>query len=132
MEKPGGHGERSVAVGVVDMALHDLAVKVAAVPLFRWISDHYGDGDPDQSVFVYAAGGYYAPGKSKRDLRDETKGFLDAGYNVVKMKIGGAHLAEGLIACLVGGDRTTSAVATRLPAQLVVRHSTAPVPSRNG
>jgi len=95
-EKPGGHGERSVAVGVVDMALHDLAAKVAGVPLFRWISDHYGDGNPDQSVFVYAAGGYYAPGKSERDLQAEMKGFLDAGYSVVKMKIGGADLAEDL------------------------------------
>jgi L-alanine-DL-glutamate epimerase-like enolase superfamily enzyme len=95
-EKPGGHGERSVAVGVVDMALHDLAAKVAGVPLHRWISDHYGDGSTDDSVFVYAAGGYYAPGKSYRDLQDEMKGFLDAGYNVVKMKIGAADLAEDL------------------------------------
>jgi L-alanine-DL-glutamate epimerase-like enolase superfamily enzyme len=95
-EKPGGHGERSVAVGVVDMALHDLAAKIAGVPLYRWISDHYGDGEPDESVFVYAAGGYYAPGKSHRDLQDEMKGFLDAGYDVVKMKIGAADLAEDL------------------------------------
>ena len=95
-EKPGGHGERSVAVGVVDMALHDLVAKIAGVPLYRWISDHYGDGDPDESVFVYAAGGYYAPGKTDRDLQDEMKGFLDAGYRVVKMKIGGADLAEDL------------------------------------
>jgi L-alanine-DL-glutamate epimerase-like enolase superfamily enzyme len=95
-EKPGGHGERSVAVGVVDMALHDLAAKIAGVPLYRWISDHYGDGDPDDSVFVYAAGGYYAPGKSDRDLQDEMRGFLDAGYDVVKIKIGGASLAEDL------------------------------------
>ncbi|WP_107764373.1 mandelate racemase/muconate lactonizing enzyme family protein [Nocardioides terrigena] len=95
-EKPGGHGERSVAVGVVDMALHDLAAKAAGVPLYRWISDHYGDGEPDESVFVYAAGGYYAPGKTDRDLQDEMRGFLDAGYEVVKMKIGGADLAEDL------------------------------------
>ena len=95
-EKPGGHGERSVAVGVVDMALHDLAAKIAGVPLYRWISDQYGDGDPDDSVFVYAAGGYYAPGKSDRDLQDEMRRFLDAGYDVVKMKIGGAPLAEDL------------------------------------
>jgi L-alanine-DL-glutamate epimerase-like enolase superfamily enzyme len=95
-EKPGGHGERSVAVGVVDMALHDLAAKIAGVPLFRWISDHYGDGKPDESVFVYAAGGYYAPGKTYVDLQDEMRGFLDAGYEVVKMKIGGADLAEDL------------------------------------
>ncbi|WP_181764135.1 mandelate racemase/muconate lactonizing enzyme family protein [Streptomyces albidus (ex Kaewkla and Franco 2022)] len=95
-EKPGGHGERSVAVGVVDMALFDLASKIADRPLYQWLSDRYGDGDPDDSVFVYAAGGYYAPGKSLSDLQDEMRGFLDLGYDVVKMKIGGADLAEDL------------------------------------
>ena len=83
-EKPGGHGERSVAVGVIDMALHDLAAKVAGVPLYRWISDHYGDGNPDESVFVYAAGGYYAPGKTSKDLQDEMKGFLDGPTRVLE------------------------------------------------
>ena len=95
-EKPGGHGERSVAVGVVDMALFDLAAKIAGQPLYRYLSDRYGDGQPDDSVFVYAAGGYYAPGKGLRELQDEMRGFLDQGYRVVKMKIGGADLAEDL------------------------------------
>ncbi|MEV0362339.1 mandelate racemase/muconate lactonizing enzyme family protein [Nocardia fusca] len=95
-EKPGGHGERSVAVGVMDMALFDLAAKIADKPLYRYLSDKYGDGDPDDSVFVYAAGGYYAPGKTLRNLQDEMRGFLDMGYTVVKMKIGGADLAEDL------------------------------------
>ncbi|WP_285189404.1 MULTISPECIES: mandelate racemase/muconate lactonizing enzyme family protein [unclassified Rhodococcus (in: high G+C Gram-positive bacteria)] len=95
-EKPGGHGERSVAVGVVDMALFDLASKIAEKPLYRWLSDKHGDGAPDDSVFVYAAGGYYAPGKTLADLQDEMRGFLDQGYHVVKMKIGGADLAEDL------------------------------------
>ncbi|MEU4311237.1 mandelate racemase/muconate lactonizing enzyme family protein [Nocardia sp. NPDC024068] len=95
-EKPGGHGERSVAVGVLDMALFDLASKIADKPLYRYLSDKYGDGQPDDSVFVYAAGGYYAPGKTLRDLQDEMRGFLDMGYTVVKMKIGGADLAEDL------------------------------------
>lgn len=95
-EKPGGHGERSVAVGVMDMALFDLAAKIAGQPLYRWLSDRYGDGNPDAKVFVYAAGGYYAPGKTLRDLQDEMKRFLDQGYRVVKMKIGGADLAEDL------------------------------------
>ena len=63
-EKPGGHGERSVAIGVLDMALFDLAAKIAGQPLYRYLSDRYGDGQPDDSVFVYAAGGYYAPGKT--------------------------------------------------------------------
>lgn len=114
-EKPGGHGERSVAVGVVDMALHDLAAKVAGVPLHRWIADHYGDGGSDESVFVYAAGGYYAPGKTLGDLQDEMRGFLDAGYEVVKMKIGGADLAEDLrrieaVIDVLGGDGSRLAV----------------------
>jgi L-alanine-DL-glutamate epimerase-like enolase superfamily enzyme len=114
-EKPGGHGERSVAVGVVDMALHDLAAKAAGVPLYRWISDHYGDGEPDDSVFVYAAGGYYAPGKTDGDLQDEMRGFLESGYEVVKMKIGGADLAEDLrrieaVIEVLGGDGSRLAV----------------------
>jgi D(-)-tartrate dehydratase len=95
-EKPGGHGERCVAVGVLDMALFDLAAKVAGQPLYRFLSQQYGDGRPDERVFVYAAGGYYAPGKTTGDLQDEMRRFLDLGYTVVKMKIGGASLAEDL------------------------------------
>ncbi|GAA3726285.1 enolase C-terminal domain-like protein [Streptomyces tremellae] len=114
-EKPGGHGERSVAVGVVDMALFDLAAKIADKPLYRWLSDRYGDGEPDDSVFVYAAGGYYAPGKTLGDLKDEMRGFLDQGYDVVKMKIGGAPLAEDLrrieaVLDVLGGDGSRLAV----------------------
>jgi L-alanine-DL-glutamate epimerase-like enolase superfamily enzyme len=95
-EKPGGHGERSVAVGAVDMALFDVAAKIADQPLYRYLADRYGDGSADESVFVYAAGGYYAPGKGLRELQDEMRGFLDQGYRVVKMKIGGATLKEDL------------------------------------
>ncbi|SEB93186.1 L-alanine-DL-glutamate epimerase [Nocardioides exalbidus] len=113
-EKPGGHGERSVAVGVVDMALHDLAAKVAGVPLHRWIAEHYGDGTSDESVFVYAAGGYYAPGKTHADLQAEMRGFLDAGYEVVKMKIGN-DLVDDLrrieaVLEVLGGDGSRLAV----------------------
>ncbi|UUX58825.1 mandelate racemase/muconate lactonizing enzyme family protein [Glutamicibacter halophytocola] len=114
-EKPGGHGERSVAVGVADMALHDLAAKIEGVPLYRWISDNYGDGNPDKDVFVYAAGGYYAPGKTIEDLQNEMRGFLDAGYEVVKMKIGGTDLADDLqrieaVIEVLGGDGSRLAV----------------------
>ena len=48
-------------------------------------------------MFVYAAGGYYYPGQGPSTaLRDEMRGYLDRGYTVVKMKIGGASLDEDL------------------------------------
>jgi len=92
-EKPGGHGERSVAVGTIDMAVWDAIAKIAGKPLFRLLADRYGT-QADPRVFVYAAGGYYYPGKDDSQLRAEMRSYLDRGYTVVKMKIGGASLAE--------------------------------------
>ena len=88
-EKPGGHGERSVAVGTIDMAVWDAASKIAGKPLFRWLAERHGR-QAQPRVFVYAAGGYYYPGKDLDALRQEMRGYLDRGYTVVKMKIGGA------------------------------------------
>ena len=90
-EKPGGHGERSVAVGTIDMAVWDAVAKIADVPLFRLLAEREGR-TPDPKVFVYAAGGYYYPGKDDGALRAEMRSYLDRGYTVVKMKIGGASL----------------------------------------
>src|SRR3981189_3487241 len=92
-EKPGGHGERSVAVGTIDMAVWDAVAKIAGKPLFRLLAERHGR-TADPRVFVYAAGGYYYPGKGLSMLRGEMRGYLDRGYNVVKMKIGGAPIAE--------------------------------------
>jgi L-alanine-DL-glutamate epimerase-like enolase superfamily enzyme len=92
-EKPGGHGERSVAVGTIDMAVWDAVAKIAGKPLFRLLAESRGlQADP--RVFVYAAGGYYYPGKNLNALRAEMRSYLDRGYTVVKMKIGGADIAE--------------------------------------
>jgi D(-)-tartrate dehydratase len=95
-EKPGGHGERSVAVGVLDMAVWDAVAKIAEVPLYQLLAERYRGGAVDLKVFVYAAGGYYYPGKGLEALRSEMLGYLDLGYSVVKMKIGGASLPEDL------------------------------------
>jgi L-alanine-DL-glutamate epimerase-like enolase superfamily enzyme len=92
-EKPGGHGERSVAVGTIDMAVWDAVAKIAGRPLFRLLAERYG-GQADARVFVYAAGGYYYPGKDLGALRGEMRSYLDRGYTVVKMKIGGAPIDE--------------------------------------
>ena len=95
-EKPGGHGERSVAVGVLDMAVWDAVAKIAGLPLYRLLADRFRGGHFDDKVFVYAAGGYYYPDKGLSALQNEMQGYLDLGYSVVKMKIGGAPLSEDL------------------------------------
>ncbi len=95
-EKPGGHGERSVAVGTIDMAVWDAVAKIAGQPLHDLLARRYGNGKADPRVFVYAAGGYYHPGKGLDGLRGEMASYLERGYSVVKMKIGGAPLAQDM------------------------------------
>jgi D(-)-tartrate dehydratase len=95
-EKPGGHGERSVAVGTIDMAVWDAVAKIAGVPLYHYLAEKFGTGEPDEKVFVYAAGGYYYLGKDDTALQDEMRRYLDMGYSVVKMKIGGESLADDI------------------------------------
>ncbi|MEJ2470963.1 MAG: mandelate racemase/muconate lactonizing enzyme family protein [Desulfuromonadales bacterium] len=95
-EKPGGHGERSVAVGTIDMAIWDAVAKIEEKPLFQLLAERFGTGQPERDVFVYAAGGYYYPGKDNTALQDEMKSYTQRGYTVVKMKVGGASLKEDL------------------------------------
>lgn len=113
-EKPGGHGERSVAVGVIDMAVWDIVAKVENRPLAQVLAARYGDGQPDPRVAVYAAGGYYHPGKEISGLKEEMREYLDMGYTATKMKIGGVPLAEDLkrveAAIEVVGDASRLAV----------------------
>jgi L-alanine-DL-glutamate epimerase-like enolase superfamily enzyme len=92
-EKPGGHGERSVAVGTIDMAVWDVMAKIAGKPLFRLLAQRHG-AEAGRRVFVYAAGGYYYPGKGLKALRAEMRSYVDRGYTVVKMKIGGVDIGK--------------------------------------
>jgi len=97
-EKPGGHGDRAVAMGIVDMAAWDLAAKLADLPLHRLLSErarHPRTPEaPKEQVWVYAAGGYYYPGRGVGALQAEMLSYVELGYRTVKMKIGGATLAE--------------------------------------
>jgi D(-)-tartrate dehydratase len=95
-EKPGGHGERSVAVGILDMALWDAVAKVERKPLYATIAGRFRGGAGSAVAYVYAAGGYYYPGKDIPTLLDEMRSYLDLGYTTVKIKIGGAPLADDL------------------------------------
>lgn len=97
-EKPGGHGDRAVAVGILDMAAWDLAAKLAGRPVQQLMAERgaSGTGTPLDRVWVYAAGGYYYPDRGTPALLEELRGYLDLGYRTVKLKIGGAPLTEDL------------------------------------
>jgi L-alanine-DL-glutamate epimerase-like enolase superfamily enzyme len=78
-EKPGGHGERCVAVGTLDMAVWDAGAKIARAPLHRFLADVAGErGAETDDAPVYAGGGYY-PADDAARLADEIRCFLDQG-----------------------------------------------------
>jgi L-alanine-DL-glutamate epimerase-like enolase superfamily enzyme len=95
-EKSGGHSERSVGIGTIEVALWDAVAKIAEKPLHRVLAERYNDGRIADKVFCYVGGGWYAPGKTMKDLQDEMRRHLDAGYTMVKMKVGGMPLAADL------------------------------------
>jgi L-alanine-DL-glutamate epimerase-like enolase superfamily enzyme len=94
-EKPGGHGDRAAAAGALELACWDLNAKLRDEPACVTIARHVGR-DPAAALPVYAAGGYYHRADGLDQLRAEMHGYLDAGYDAVKMKIGGAALGEDL------------------------------------
>jgi L-alanine-DL-glutamate epimerase-like enolase superfamily enzyme len=107
-EKPGGHGERCVAVGTLDMAIWDAAAKIARQPLYRFLSQRLSlEATTVPDVPVYAGGGYYYPDRDIERLSDEICRLRDLGYNRVKIKIGAKPVVEDLqridaVAQLVG------------------------------
>jgi len=133
-EKPGGHGERSVAVGVIDMAVWDAVAKIESKPLYRLLGERFRNGQCDDTVFVYAAGGYYYPGKDVQALQDEMRNYLDRGYRVVKMKIGGESLdddlrrIEAVLAVVGSGDHLAVDANGRFDLQTAIRYARALAP----
>jgi L-alanine-DL-glutamate epimerase-like enolase superfamily enzyme len=95
-EKPGGHGDRAVAAGALDMAFWDLYAKAYEKPLWRILSEKFNKDQFDEKVFVYPGGGYYYPGKGDDGLKDEFKKYQEQGYKVLKMKVGGDSIDEDL------------------------------------
>jgi L-alanine-DL-glutamate epimerase-like enolase superfamily enzyme len=93
-EKPGGHTERSVAIGTIEVACWDAAAKIAGLPLHALIAEKYNKNKKLQKVPCYVGGGWYAPGKGIPELLDEIRGKLAQGYRTMKIKVGGASLAE--------------------------------------
>jgi L-alanine-DL-glutamate epimerase-like enolase superfamily enzyme len=93
-EKIGGDAERSIGIGTIEVAVWDAVAKIADKPLHRVLAERYGNGTVPDKMFCYVGGGWYWPGQTIRDLQDEMRRHLDAGYTMVKMKVGGLPLAE--------------------------------------
>jgi L-alanine-DL-glutamate epimerase-like enolase superfamily enzyme len=95
-EKPGGHGERSGAVGLLDAALWDIVAKCAGEPLWQVLSKRYGAGAATGKVAIYASGGHYRPAGDTEDLCDDIRRAIGQGHRRFKIKIGGAGLPEDI------------------------------------
>ncbi len=110
-EKAGGHSERSIAIGTIEVAIWDALAKIADKPLHAVLAERFSGGRLPSRVFCYVGGGWYWPGQTVKDLQDEMRRHLDAGYTMVKMKVGGLPLDEDLrrveaVLTVVGsGDR---------------------------
>jgi len=93
-EKPGGHTERSVAIGTIEVAVWDAVAKIAGKPLHRVLSERYNGGAAIDKVPCYVGGGWYEPGKGLKELQDEIREKLGQGYTTMKIKVGGASIPE--------------------------------------
>ena len=93
-EKPGGHTERSVAIGTIEVACWDAVAKIAGMPLHALLAEKYNKGMVAKKVQCYVGGGWYAPGSGLQDLQDEIRARLAEGYTTMKIKVGGASIAE--------------------------------------
>ena len=114
-EKPGGHSDRSVGIGTIEVAVWDAIAKIEEKPAYQSIADRYNPDGAKPDMFVYVGGGWYAPGKGIPELLDEMRGYLDMGYTQLKMKVGGASVSEDLerleaVLALVGNDGWNLAV----------------------
>ena len=113
-EKPGGHTERSVAIGTIEVACWDAAAKIEGLPLHALIAKKYNKNKYLNKVPCYVGGGWYAPGKGIPELLEEIREKLGQGYRTMKIKVGGASIAEDIArveaALKVIGDSANLAV----------------------
>ena len=90
-EKPGGHGERPGAIGLIEAAAWDLRAKMQRLPLWRSIAEYFGVRDAGPQISVYASCGHFRPND---DLRSELRKVRDTGYELVKIKLGGTSVED--------------------------------------
>lgn len=91
-EKPGGHGERCGAVGLLDAALWDLAAKAAGEPLWSLLARCRGPRNANPKIAVYASGGHYRATDDLEGLCEDVRRAVGRGHTRFKIKIGGASV----------------------------------------
>ncbi len=107
-EKAGGHSERSIPIGTIEVAAWDVVAKIAEKPLHRVLAERFNKGKVADKVFCYVGGGWYTPGETHKTVQDEMRRHLDVGYTMVKMKVGGLPLEDDV--------KRVEAVKSTLPA----------------
>jgi L-alanine-DL-glutamate epimerase-like enolase superfamily enzyme len=95
-EKPGGHTERSIAIGTIEVACWDAVAKVEDKPLHRVLAERYNAGAAQDKVQCYVGGGWYHAGKGVGHLQEEIRRRLGEGYTTMKIKAGGATIPEDI------------------------------------
>src|SRR5271154_4585677 len=79
------YGRRGIvmnAISGIDIALWDIAGKVAKLPVYKLL------GACRDRIEAYASGGFYQEGKSIDDLAGEAEGYRARGFRGMKMKNG--------------------------------------------
>src|SRR3954449_2183330 len=56
-EKAGGHSERSIAIGTIEVAVWDAVAKILDQPLHALLAERFSDGRTPNKVFCYVGGG---------------------------------------------------------------------------
>ncbi len=78
------------AISGVDIALWDLLGKELGAPVYKLL------GAERLPIKGYITGGYYREDKDIKKLVEEEKSYVQAGFDTVKIKIGGLSLKEDL------------------------------------
>ncbi len=83
-------GRRGIILGIIsgiDTALWDIRGKAEKLPIGKMIAMEKGIR-PLDTIPSYASGGFYAENKGLDGLRREIEGYLEKGYDAVKIKVG--------------------------------------------